>query len=64
MSLGFGRTMLWEMPGLQLQFIDIATDLGIGKFGVDAIVDALARYELDNKWNNQEIGRASCRERV
>lgn len=53
MSIGFGRTMLWEMPGLQLQFIDIATDLGIGKFGVDAIVDALVRYELANKWNNQ-----------
>lgn len=49
MSLGFGRTMVWEIPGLQLQFIDVE----LQNFSAETAVEALLRYELANEWSSK-----------
>jgi len=49
MSIGFGRSMLWEIPGLELQFIDIGTQ----PLQADAIANALLRFALANEWERK-----------
>ncbi|KXJ94940.1 polyketide synthetase [Microdochium bolleyi] len=52
MSLGFGRSVLWEVPGLQLQFIDIEQEEKKQSLGLDAveIANALLRFSLASEW--------------
>ncbi|KAI8626691.1 polyketide synthetase [Xylariaceae sp. FL1651] len=49
MSIGFGRSILWEIPGLELQFIDI----GKQPLRADDISNALLRFAQANEWERK-----------
>lgn len=50
MSLGFGRTLLLEMPHLHLQFIDIEASM---EPSAPLLVDALLRFEVCGSWQQE-----------
>ncbi|KAM5462795.1 putative Hybrid PKS-NRPS biosynthetic cluster [Microsporum audouinii] len=49
MSVGFGRSMLWEAPALKLQFIDYEHR----NYKPEGIAEALLRFELATNWDSK-----------
>lgn len=49
MSVGFGRSMLLEIPGLQVQFMDMEN----GDPDVELVVKALLRFTLATDWDSK-----------
>lgn len=53
MSVGFGRSMMWEIPGLHLHYVDLAASEGPGlnrSYKVDEIASALLQFDISAKW--------------
>lgn len=49
MSVGFGRSLFWEIPDLRLQFVDFDNEVG-SREKEDAIVAETLRFEMSGDW--------------
>lgn len=50
MTVGFGRTQLWEIPNLRLQFLDIGASQTPNAY---LLAEALLRFNLASMWNKE-----------
>ncbi|PYI00038.1 beta-ketoacyl synthase domain-containing protein [Aspergillus ellipticus CBS 707.79] len=53
MTVGFGRSLLWEVPDLRLQFIDFEDP----KIDPRALAEATLRFQAAGEWTNEESNR-------
>lgn len=51
MTIGFGRSQLWEVPDLRLQFLDLNTSL---KLDARTIAETLIRFRVASFWERDE----------
>lgn len=49
MSVGFGRSLFWEIPELRLQFVDFDGDVG-PREKEDVLVTEMLRFEMSGDW--------------
>ncbi|KAA6407229.1 MAG: hypothetical protein FRX48_09031 [Lasallia pustulata] len=52
MTVGFGRSQLWEVPDLRLQFLDLDTSL---KLDARSIAETLLRFRVASVWERDEL---------
>lgn len=51
MTVGFGRSLLWEVPDLRLQFLDLEN---VGKLDCRVLAEALLRFHVEGSWAREE----------
>lgn len=49
MSVGFGRSLFWEIPDLRLQFVDFEDEVG-SQAKEDMIMAEMLRFEMSAEW--------------